>query len=240
MTSIYKRVLCVENVKLEPEHLTTDYNIEILKRLRSKLEGKYTKHGFIKNKTIEIHKILPGSIDLIALNGFCIYVIYFHASVCMPLIGSIIKAKVININRFGILSKAISSSSEDNDDILEIIVPKNSVNIQSDIDVESVNIDNVINIEILGKKVKYNDTKIYCIGRIVKTYVDNNKNESMNTNTEDDDEEYIEDIIPEDEEIILDDNEEDEDEENEDEDEEIEDDLEYEDDVDIDEIEKDD
>ena len=171
MTSIYKRVLCVENIKLEPKYLTTDYNVEILKRLRLKLEGKYTKHGFIKNKTIEIHKILPGIIDLIALNGYCIYTIYSHADICMPLIGSIIKAKVININRFGILSQAISSSNDENDDnILEIIVPKNSVNIQSDIDVESVNIDDIINIEILGKKVKYNDTKIYCIGRITKRY----------------------------------------------------------------------
>lgn len=222
MTSVFNRILCFENIKLEPMHLTIDFRDEILKRLKIKLEGKYTKHGYIKEDTINIHKILPGNVDLIGLNGTVIYMIYFHADVCNPLIGTIVNAKVINLNKFGILTSALY---ENNNSILEIIIAKNSVNIISDSNLDEIKINDVVKVEILGKKVKFNDTKIYAIGRIIKDETlksINNSNDNVDNNEEDED--FTEDIIIE--EDLIDDPELEEDiEEEDDEDGEINDDI---------------
>lgn len=181
---IFNNVLCYENIKLEPVYLSLDYQDEILKRLKDKLEGKYTKHGFINSDSIKIHKICPGVIDMIGLNGYVVFKTYFKADICNPLIGSIVKAKVININRFGILLSGLHNNKES---ILEIIVAKNSVNITSDIDLEEIKKDEIYNVEILGKKTKFNNTKIYSIGRIINDEYNMNTVNSRNESIEEED-----------------------------------------------------
>lgn len=181
---IFNNVLCYENIKLEPIYLSLDYQDEILKRLKDKLEGKYTKHGFINNDSIKIHKICPGAVDMIGLNGYVVFKTYFKANICNPLIGSIVKAKVININRFGILLSGLHNNKES---ILEIIVAKNSVNITSDIDLEEIKKDEIYNVEILGKKTKFNNTKIYSIGRIINDEYNMNTVNSRNESIEEED-----------------------------------------------------
>jgi DNA-directed RNA polymerase subunit E'/Rpb7 len=192
---IFNNVLCYENIKLEPIYLSLDYQDEILKRLKDKLEGKYTKHGFINNDSIKIHKICPGAVDMIGLNGYVVFKTYFKANICNPLIGSIVKAKVININRFGILLSGLHNNKES---ILEIIVAKNSVNITSDIDLEEIKKDEIYNVEILGKKTKFNNTKIYSIGRIINDEYNmntvNSRNESIEEEEDVDDVQVEEDI----------------------------------------------
>jgi DNA-directed RNA polymerase subunit E'/Rpb7 len=216
MASVFNKLLCVENIKLEPVYLTIDYRDEILKRLKVKLEGKYTRHGYIKEDTINIHKILPGNVDLIGLNGYIIYMIYFHADVCNPLIGTIVNAKVINLNKFGILTSALY---ENENSILEIIIAKNSVNITSDSNLDEINIGDVIKVEILGKKVKFNDVKIYAIGRVVKDETLKSINNTNDNVENEEDEEFTDELIEEDlleepivdEEVLVDDDDDDDD-----------------------------
>jgi DNA-directed RNA polymerase subunit E'/Rpb7 len=222
MTSVFNRILCFENIKLEPTHLTIDFRDEILKRLKIKLEGKYTKHGYIKEDTINIHKILPGNVDLIGLNGTVIYMIYFHADVCNPLIGTIVNAKVINLNKFGILTSALY---ENNNSVLEIIIAKNSVNIISDSNLDEIKINDIVKVEILGKKVKFNDTKIYAIGRVIKDETLKSINNSNDNVDNEEDEDFTEDIIIEEDLIEDPDIEEDADADEDEEDDEINDDI---------------
>jgi hypothetical protein len=67
---------------------------------------------------------------------------------------------VSNINKFGILAEA--------ENVIEAIIAKNSVNIQSDIDLDKVRIGDDILIEVVGKKYELNEKKISLIGRVVK------------------------------------------------------------------------
>jgi DNA-directed RNA polymerase subunit E'/Rpb7 len=161
MDKIFVRVQLCEKVKLEPAFLSKDYKEEVLRRLKAKVEGICSKHGYIKPDSIDIYKICTGRVELIGLNGNSMFDVYFFADVCNPLLGSIIKCQVSNINKFGILAEA--------GNIIEAIIAKNSVSIQSDIDLEKVRIGDEVFIEVLGKKYELNDKKISLIARIVKS-----------------------------------------------------------------------
>lgn len=161
MDNIFVRVQLCEKVKLEPAFISRSYKDEVLKRLKTKVEGICTKHGYIKPDSIEIYKICTGRVELIGLNGNTVFDVYFFADVCNPLLGSVIKCQVSNINKFGILAEA--------GNIIEAIIAKNSVSIQSDVDLERVRIGDEVFIEVLGKKYELNDKKISLIARIVRS-----------------------------------------------------------------------
>lgn len=157
---IFVRMQLCEKIKLEPAFISKNYKEEVFKRLKSKVEGICTKHGYIKPNSIEIYKICSGRVELIGLNGSTVFDVYFFADVCNPLLGSVLKCRVSNINKFGILVEA--------GNIIEAIVAKNSVSIQSDVDLEKIRIGDEVMIEVVGKKYELNDKKISLIARIVK------------------------------------------------------------------------
>lgn len=189
-SDIFVKVLLNDKVKLEPKYLHKNYKQEILKRLQQKLENICTKHGFIKSNSIEIFKIKPGLVELVSLNGFIQYDVYFYAYVCNPLVGSMINCKVTNTNRFGILAETGS--------ILEIIIAKNSVSILSDVNLDEVKVGDNIVIEVMGKKYELNDKKISIVGRIVKGNSSTKKKAVTNNSVtnEDDEESNVEDALP--------------------------------------------
>jgi DNA-directed RNA polymerase subunit E'/Rpb7 len=219
-SEIFMRVLLNDKIKLEPRYINKNIHKELTYRLKEKLEAKCTRHGYIKKNSIESYKVTPGIIEMASLNGAIQYEIYFHADVCNPMLGTIINAKVMNVNKFGILAESGYTDPESGEfsNILEIIIAKNSVSIVSEINLENVQIGDEVRVEIMGKKYELNDKQITIIGRIVKEKVVNiggtkhfhNKDEE---NEEDDEE--VEEIKDED-----DDEEEEEDDEEEEEEEE--------------------
>jgi len=170
MDELLVRTLLKERIKIEPRYLTKSFKDEILNRLKLKVEGICSKHGYISKNSIELYKVVPGVIEIASLNGNILYDVYFYGEVCNPLIGSIIKsAKVVNLNRFGILAEVRASSREGS--ILEIIIAKNSVNIVSEIDLDKIQIGDDVNIEVIGKRFNIGDRKISVIGKTIKDNV---------------------------------------------------------------------
>lgn len=195
MEDLCIRSLLTEKIKLEPVYLTKNFRNEILNRLKQKVEGICSKHGYVRKGSIEIHKITPGCIEILSLNGNINYNVAFYADVCNPLIGTIIKgAKIVNMNRFGILAEARLLEDQYATSVLEVIIAKNSVNIISEIDLEQVQINQEVNIEVIGKKYNLGDKKISIIGRIVKDPI--KKEPKYLTNTEEDQEEEEEEESP--------------------------------------------
>lgn len=154
------RMLLCEKVKLEPAFLSTQYKDEVLRRLKAKVEGVCTRHGYVKPGSIEVHKICVGKVEMIGLNGMTQFDVYFHADICNPLLGSTIRCRVSNFNKFGILAEAES--------VIEAVIPKNSIDIHSDVDLEKVRIGDEVMIEVVGKKYELNDKKMCLVGRIVQ------------------------------------------------------------------------
>lgn len=171
---IFTKNIINKKVKLLPDNLHKNFKNKLLEKLKNLLENKYSKYGMIKENSIEIIKYSNGVLEQNSLEGNVIFNVQFSALVCNPVIGNIIKCKVFNQNNFGILCKDINYS------IISIIVPKKTLAIQSDIPLNNINNDDIVNIEIVGKKPLLNDTKINCIGKI-KTA---NKITNNNNNTE--------------------------------------------------------
>lgn len=200
-SGLCSRVLLHERIKLEPRYLTVSFKDEIMNRLRQKIEGICSKHGYIRKNSVELHKVAPGCVEVASLNGSVVYDVYFYADVCNPLVGSVIKsAKVVNMNRFGILAEARIPEDTYATAVLGIIIAKNTVNIISEIDLENINVGDEVNVEIVGKKYNLGDKKISIIGRVVKEEVTVPKyNQLVIDNDEEDEEVPLEDILPEEE-----------------------------------------
>lgn len=160
-TTIFYRSILTDKVKIEPKYMSKGFRDHILQKLKKNVEGVCSKHGYVKEDSIDIYKMSAGNVDLIGLNGYVVFEVSYYADICNPLIGNILKANVLNVNKFGILADVMG--------ILEIIVPKNSINIvhDSDIDIDAVKIGDQILIEIMGKKYELYDKKISIVGRLV-------------------------------------------------------------------------
>lgn len=220
---VFNKTLCRECIKLEPRSISKSFKTEILQRLRTKVEGLCSKHGYIKKDSVEIHKIAPGSVELISLCGNVVYDVYFHAEVCNPLLGSVVKANITNINRFGILAEAGYADNGSYQSVIEIIIAKNSINIQSDVNLEELKIGQEIRVEIIGRKFELGEAKISAVGRVIK------EAGAVKGPNVDEEDEVNEDEINEDDDEVSDDNddsEENDDEENDDNNEENDDDEE--------------
>jgi DNA-directed RNA polymerase subunit E'/Rpb7 len=180
ISKVFTRVLVNDYIKLHPKKTNKNTPATILEKLKEKVEGKCSKHGYIKVDSVEIYKITPGKVELAGLNGFTQYLVYFYAEVCNPLVGSLIKCNVVNSNKFGILAEAGFYSNSRFVNVLEIIIAKNSVNIVSDVDLEKINIGDEIIVEVLGKKFELEKNTLSIVGRVVKD-VDSSKKKKKAT-----------------------------------------------------------
>ena len=175
---IYNNNILTTKVKLKPNEINKNYQKYLIGKLKKNYESFYTKFGLIKKDSIEILSISLGQLEQNGLEGNVVYYVKFKALVCNPVIGNTILCNVVNDNNFGILCK------DKENQIIEIIIPKKSIAIKSEIDLNSISIGDDIYVEILGKKSKLNDTTIRCIGKVLKTTKKNiNKNNLIEDET---------------------------------------------------------
>lgn len=160
-TDIFVRVLLTDKIKLKPRYLGKSIKYAISNLLRVKYEGKCSHHGYILPNSIVISKYSAGLVLDVSLNGDIIFNVLYFAEVCNPSIGSIIAAKIVNTNQFGILAESGINIKGIFTPILECIVP---LKFSQDIDAK---VNDVINIEILGKKYQLNDKQMSIVGKIV-------------------------------------------------------------------------
>ncbi len=193
-TKIFNDNILTAKIKLNPRNVNKNYQKYILSKLQKEYEGKFSKFGLIKEETIKLLKVSLGGLEQNSFEGNVIYEVLFNSKICNPVIGDIVLCEVINANNFGILC----SAKEDNKSIIDVIIPKKSIAVKSDIDLSTIKIGMTVFVEIIGRKPILNDTKIKCIGKIIKT---KNRSRVVPTSNEKNIEQD-EDIITEDVEII--------------------------------------
>ena len=209
-TNVFNDNILTTKVKIQPRNLNKNYHQYILNKLQKQYEGKFSKFGLIKEGTIDLLSVSLGSLEQNSFEGNILFNVSFNSKICNPVIGNILLCKVVNTNNFGILCTA----EDNNKSIIDIIIPKKSIAIQSDIDLTNIKVGMNVYVEIIGRKPILNDTKIKCIGKIIKT--DNRSKVKPNLNTEniEEDDDIIKeeiDIEYDDDDIINDDDEDDED-----------------------------
>lgn len=180
------------SVQLKPSEI--EYNIDevINAKLKGSLENMCSKHGYIKKNSIKIIRRSMGSMKIQHFNGNFAFDIQCVAEICNPAQGSIIKCQVKAKNYLGLMAEGYY----DNIPILQVIVPKISAGIQSEIDIDTVSIGDTVSIEVCGKKFLLYDKFISIIGKVIK-----NKEQKINnilvedfddSKTEDNDNDVIE------------------------------------------------
>lgn len=171
---IFVTSLLTDKVRLAPNQVNKNYREIITTYTKLKNEGVCTKYGYIKHNSIEIIKISPGTMRLVSLNGDIIFHVQFKADICNPAIGTVIPAVITNSNKFGILAETSVKVMDDTGKMLSIpvietVITKQGVGIAGNVDLETLNIGDSINIEVLGKKFELNDKKICVVGKVINT-----------------------------------------------------------------------
>ena len=196
-TELFIPIKFVSNINLRPFEINEKIEDVFLKKIKEKYEGLCTKHGYIKKNSIKIIKRTIGNILQEHFNSTINYNFQCIAEIFNPTKGSIIKAIVQNKNEMGILAK----SFYENEAILEVIIPKISAGIKSDIDLTELNIGDEVFVEIYGKKFILYDKFISIIGKAI-----NKDNLNINNETglieDDEEDEDREDKLDEDFDLI--------------------------------------
>jgi DNA-directed RNA polymerase subunit E'/Rpb7 len=148
---------------LLPVELNGDFDKTIISKVRTTLENSCSKHGYIKKDSIKIIRRSAGYIKEAHLNGNIAYDLSCIAEICNPVQDSIIKCVVKAKNNLGLRAIGMYEDMA----ILEVIIPRITSGIQSEINIDDVNIGDSVNVLVCGKKFTLYDKMISIIGKMV-------------------------------------------------------------------------
>ena len=149
---------------LIPNELTRDFDRTIINKVKNTLENCCSKHGYIKKDTIKIIKRSAGYFKESHLNGNVAFDISCIAEICNPSQDSVIKCEIIANNNLGLRAIGMYEDMA----ILEVCIPKITSGIQSEVNIDNINIGDIVNVQVCGKKFTLYDKMISIIGKIIK------------------------------------------------------------------------
>ena len=212
MSKMFMPIKFNTTVILTPKELNKNFDTTILTKVKTTLENNCSKHGYIKKDSIKVIKRSMGYCKESHLNGNIAYDLSCIAEICNPTQDSIIKCVIKAKNNLGL--RAIGSYNDMS--ILEVIIPRITSGIQSEVNIDDVNIGDTVNVQVCGKKFTLYDKMISIVGKIIKDKEENVEIEEYIDNELSDAEDNDDDNIEVYTDIIDDNEEEDEDEEEDD------------------------
>lgn len=168
MSKLFMPIKFNTTIILTPNELNKHFENTILTKVKATLENSCSKHGYIKKDSIKIIKRSPGYIKEAHFNGNIAYDLNCIAEICNPAQDSIVKCIVKAKNNLGLLAIGKYEDMA----ILEVIIPKITSGIHSDVNIDNINVGDDINVIVCGKKFTLYDKMISIIGRIIKDKVD--------------------------------------------------------------------
>jgi DNA-directed RNA polymerase subunit E'/Rpb7 len=168
MSKMFMPIKFNTTIILTPNELNKNFENTILTKIKATLENSCSKHGYIKKDSIKIIKRTPGYIKESHFNGNIAYDLNCIAEICNPAQDSIVKCIVKAKNNLGLLAIGKYEDMA----ILEVIIPKISSGILSEVNIDNINIGDEINVIVCGKKFTLYDKMISIIGRIIKDKYD--------------------------------------------------------------------
>jgi DNA-directed RNA polymerase subunit E'/Rpb7 len=150
-----------EKVVLSPNDFRkniTSFDGEILQKLKEKLEGKCSQHGFVKKDSLEL---LSRSLGVAEKGRFTSEFIYYcktQGIVYNPPDGYQVEGEVMRKNKMGLYVIL--------DDAIRIMIPRD-LHLGND-EFDSIEIGDKILIEIKKSRYQVNDTHILSIGQFIR------------------------------------------------------------------------
>lgn len=205
MSKMFMPIKFNTTIILTPNELNKHFENTILTKIKAMLENSCSKHGYIKKDSIKVIKRTPGYIKESHFNGNIAYDLNCIAEICNPAQDSIVKCVVKAKNNLGLLAIGKYEDMA----ILEVIIPKITSGILSDVNIDNINVGDEINVVVCGKKFTLYDKMISIIGRIIKDKYDDDINvieededDSPSIDEEEDDIlAYDDDVLNEDDEV---------------------------------------
>lgn len=155
-------------VQLAPNNISGNIDERITEKIKGSLEGICSRFGYIRPGSIEIVKRSVGCLMKAHFNGYIKYDIVCKGDVCNPVRGMVFKAIVKNKNELGILAEGSITIDSTYLPVLDVLIPRRSAGITSDIDLDTVDVGDEVFVEVLGKRYSLNDKRISIIARAIK------------------------------------------------------------------------
>lgn len=157
LSKIYTRTKMKRIVAIPASELNTMFDENLLNTLRTNVEGKCNREGYIEKGSVEITNHGTLDTEVIRYRGDVRVKVNFTAKVVNPVKGDVIECKVKRFNQFGIMASAGP---------LNIVIPfenkqKNTnFNIGQILKVEIVESDIVLNQNQIDVYAKFYDKKV--------------------------------------------------------------------------------
>jgi DNA-directed RNA polymerase subunit E'/Rpb7 len=164
---------CTEVVRLPPHQLKPDFRDTLLRLLKARLEGQCSRHGYILRDSIALvdtDGLHFGRAELDWLNADHAFEVTFDADVCNIAFGDVVYGQVVKNNRFGVLVEVsmTDAAHKSSHVVIEVVVTKQSVGYQSELDLDSVADNDFIYVEILGWRCVLHQDRISAVGRALQ------------------------------------------------------------------------
>lgn len=160
MDELFVKQKLQHSISINPEDINNKIDDILYQKLAEEIEGKCIKDGYVKTGSVQIVDRSLGEILVGHFTGDILYNLIYTVDLCNPLEGSVINAKVVNINKMGVLANA----GEGIPPPLHILLAK-----QHHIDnetFEGLEEGMDISVKILGKRFEYGDNQISIIGTL--------------------------------------------------------------------------
>jgi DNA-directed RNA polymerase subunit E'/Rpb7 len=154
--NIYISTLIENNeICLSSKDMEGNINKTIERKLKEKYEGVCISDGYVKKGSIKLLKRDVGVITSINFRGLTKFKATYSVEICNPVKNNIISATIKDMNLIGLIAESHPMS---------IIIVKDYHEDQSVFD--NLQIGDTINVKVIMKKYKLNDTEITVIGSL--------------------------------------------------------------------------
>jgi len=147
-----------ERIPLNPKDLNrlAEVTVEtlLLEKIRAKLEGRCSRHGYVVPGSLEIVSRSMGHVEVGRFTGDVVYQVQAQGQVLNPSDGSMIVGEVLKKNKMGIYIEYR--------DAIHIILPRD-LHKGSD-EFENLETGVQINVEVKKSRFQVNDPFIQCVG----------------------------------------------------------------------------
>ena len=162
LSSIYENSILNRDVSIPIENIGKNIN-EIIELTLNEIiiGGKCIAEGFVKKDSIELISYSGGIVNA----NYVTFSVIFKCKIFYPVDGMILKTKVTSISIGGISS--ISAAEQQSSPFIVYIYKEHDVE-----NFNKIQMNDIINIRVIGQQFSLNDTEITIIGEYMDTVSD--------------------------------------------------------------------
>jgi len=158
MTTLEYPAIFEERIPLTPKDLNrlADITVEdiLIEKLRTKIEGRCSKHGYVVPGTLEVLSRSMGHVETGRFTGDVVYQVQSQGGVINPSDGTILQGEIIKKNKMGLYVEY--------KDAIRVLLPRD-LHIANE-EFENLQIGLTIELEIKKSRFQVNDPYILCVG----------------------------------------------------------------------------